>query len=83
MPAPLVRNLHQGDAFAFAPGARRIIYTSNAIESLRSRASKAVFNRGHFPNNRTVSKLKFQASGIVGAERKTPCSRLASGHDTI
>jgi len=31
MPAPVVRKLHQGDAFAFAPVARRIIYTTNAI----------------------------------------------------
>jgi len=31
MPAPVVRKLHQGDAFAFAPVARRIIVTTNAI----------------------------------------------------
>jgi len=30
---------------------RKIIYTTNAIESLRSRVRKAVRGRGHFPGD--------------------------------
>jgi hypothetical protein len=31
MPVPVIRKTHQGDAIAFAPEVRRIIYTTNAI----------------------------------------------------
>ncbi len=38
---------------------RKIIYTTNAIESLHSRLRKAVRVRGHFPNEEAASKLLF------------------------
>ena len=43
--------------FSFSPGVRRIIYTTNAIESLRNRVRKTVRNRGHFPRRRRQGAL--------------------------
>jgi putative transposase len=38
---------------------RRIIYTTNAIESLNSRLRRAVRMRGHFPSDEAATKLLF------------------------
>jgi hypothetical protein len=35
--------------FAFPPEVRRVIYTTNAIESLQMRLRKIITARGHFP----------------------------------
>ena len=43
--------------FSFSPGVRRIIYTTNAIESLRNRVRKTVRNRGHFPRRHRQGAL--------------------------
>lgn len=43
--------------FAFAPEVRKIIYTTNAIESLNASVRKAVRNKGHFPNDQAAIKL--------------------------
>jgi len=45
----------------FPPEIRRIIYTTNAIESLNSSLRKLVYHRGHFPNDEAVSKLLYLA----------------------
>jgi putative transposase len=45
--------------FAFPLEVRKIIYTTNAIESLHSRLRKAVHVRGHFPSDEAASKLLF------------------------
>jgi putative transposase len=45
--------------FAYPLEVRKIIYTTNAIESLHSRLRKAVRVRGHFPNDEAASKLLF------------------------
>ena len=47
--------------FAFAPEVRRMIYTTNAIESLHMRLRKIVKNRGHFPSDEAATKLLFLA----------------------
>ncbi len=41
------------------PEIRRIIYTTNAIESLNSSLRKLVFHRGHFPSDEAAIKLLF------------------------
>lgn len=41
----------------FAPAVRRVIYTTNAIESLNYQLRKIIKNRGHFPNDTAVVKL--------------------------
>ena len=43
--------------FAFAPALRKIIYTTNAIESLNAEVRKAVRIRGHFPSEEAATKL--------------------------
>ncbi len=43
--------------FAFAPEVRRIIYTTNAIESLNATVRRAVRNKGHFPSDQAATKL--------------------------
>lgn len=43
--------------FAFPTDVRRIIYTTNAIESLNANVRKAVRVRGHFPSDEAATKL--------------------------
>jgi len=45
--------------FAFPPEVRRIIYTTNAIESLNSTLRTAVRSRGHFPSDEAAIKLLY------------------------
>mgnify|MGYP001021187232 FL=1 len=45
----------------FPPEVRRIIYTTNAIESLNYQLRKIIKNRGHFPNDDAVIKLLWLA----------------------
>jgi putative transposase len=45
--------------FAFPQAVRRIIYTTNAIESLNAKLRRAVKTRGHFPNDEAATKLLF------------------------
>jgi transposase-like protein len=42
---------------AFPPMLRRVIYTTNSIESLNYQLRKIIKNRGHFPNDVAVVKL--------------------------
>ncbi len=46
---------------AFPPEVRRIIYTTNAIESLNYQMRKIIKNRGHFPTDEAVVKLLWLA----------------------
>ncbi len=43
--------------FAFPPEVRRVIYTTNAIESVNARLRKIIKTRGHFPSDDAVIKL--------------------------
>ncbi|UXH79045.1 IS256 family transposase [Roseateles amylovorans] len=43
--------------FAFPPEMRRVIYTTNAIESLNAQLRKIIKSRGHFPSDDAASKL--------------------------
>ncbi len=45
----------------FPPDVRRIIYTTNAIESVNSTLRKLVYYRGHFPSDDAVVKLLYLA----------------------
>ena len=45
--------------FAFAPGVRRLLYTTYAIEALNAKLRRAVRARGHFPSDKTALKLLF------------------------
>jgi putative transposase len=46
---------------AFPPAVRKIIYTTNAIESLNYQLRKIIKNRGHFPNDQAAVKLLWLA----------------------
>ena len=78
---------------AFPPELRRVIYTTNSIESLNYQLRKIIKNRGHFPNDTAVIKLLWLAictiedkrarqrekeRGKPAAERKAP-GRLVEG----
>ena len=43
---------------------RRVVYTTNAIESLNARFRRAVRHRGHFPNEQAVSRVIVSCSGL-------------------
>ena len=78
---------------AFPPELRRVIYTTNSIESLNYQLRKIIKNRGHFPNDQAVTKLLWLAicniedkrarqrakeKGRPSSERKAP-GRLVEG----
>ena len=46
---------------AFPPEVRKIIYTTNAIESVNYQLRKIIKNRGHFPSDDAVIKLLWLA----------------------
>jgi transposase-like protein len=43
--------------FAFPPAVRKVIYTTNAIESINARLRKIIKTRGHFPSDDAATKL--------------------------
>jgi putative transposase len=53
---------------AFGPALRKLIYTTNSIESLNYQLRKIIKNRGHFPNDTAVVKLLWLA--IMNIEDK-------------
>jgi putative transposase len=78
---------------AFPPELRKIIYTTNSIESLNYQLRKIIKNRGHFPSDDAVIKLLWLAirdiedkrarqrakeKGLPAGERRAP-ARLVEG----
>ena len=78
---------------AFPPELRKIIYTTNAIESLNYQLRKIIKNRGHFPTDDAVIKLLWLAirdiedkrarqrakeKGLPSTQRRAP-ARLVEG----
>jgi transposase-like protein len=47
--------------FVFPPEVRRVIYTTNVIESLHMQLRKIIKTRGHFPNDDAATKLLWLA----------------------
>ena len=58
--------------FAFPDAVRRIIYTTNAIESLNAKLRRAVRTRGHFPTDDAAMKLLYLVLRQVAGEWKMP-----------
>jgi putative transposase len=54
--------------FALPPQIRRVIYTTNAIESISSQWRKIIKSRGHFPSDDAASKLIWLALRNITAE---------------
>ncbi|KVD76190.1 hypothetical protein WI89_07075 [Burkholderia ubonensis] len=58
--------------FAYPPAVRRIVYTTNAIESIHMQLRNIVKNRGHFPSDEAASKLLYLALRNIEKDRKMP-----------
>ena len=58
----------------FPPALRKVIYTTNAIESLNYQLRKVIKNRGHFPTDESAVKLLWLA--ICNIEDKRARQRL-------
>ncbi|WHZ10260.1 MAG: Mobile element protein [Burkholderiaceae bacterium] len=54
--------------FAFPPSIRRVIYTTNAIESINARLRKIIKTRGHFPSDDAATKLIWLALRNITAD---------------
>ncbi len=65
---------------AFPPAVRKLLYTTNAIESLNYQLRKVTKARGHFPNDDAVVKLLWLA--IINIEDKRARERLARRQQT-
>jgi putative transposase len=64
--------VHVTPFFAFAPEIRKVVYTTNAIESLNSEVRKAIRNKGHFPSDDAATKLIWLALRHIEAKWKSP-----------
>ena len=58
--------------FAFPDEVRRIIYTTNAIESLNAKLRRTVRARGHFPTDESALKLLFLVLNLAQKEWRMP-----------
>jgi transposase-like protein len=58
--------------FTFPPAVRRVIYTTNAIESVNARLRKIIKTRGHFPSDDAANKLIWLALRNITAQWKRP-----------
>jgi transposase-like protein len=65
---------------AFSPAVRKLLYTTNAIESLNYQLRKVTKARGHFPNDDAVVKLLWLA--IINIEDKRARERAARRSQT-
>jgi transposase-like protein len=54
--------------FAFPPAVRRVVYTTNAIESVHSQLRKIIKTRGHFPSDEAATKLIWLALRNITAD---------------
>jgi len=72
---------------AFPPEVRRVIYTTNLIESINARLRKVTRNRGQFPSEQAVLKLLYLAVRNLEEFRRNQKLRLetspASVHDLL
>jgi putative transposase len=54
--------------FALPPEIRRVIYTTNALESVHAQLRKIINTRGHFPNDDAATKLLWLALRNITAK---------------
>ena len=60
--------------FAFPPEVRKVIYTTNAIESVNARLRKIIKTRGHFPSDEAATKLIWLALRNITADWGRPAN---------
>ena len=64
--------------FAFPPDIRKMIYTTNAVESLNRSLRKIIKTRGSFPNDEAALKLLFLAIRNAGIHWRRPVEWTAA-----
>jgi len=71
--------------FAFPPDVRRLIYTTNALESVHGQLRKIIKTRGQFPNDEAATKLIWLALRNITAKwaRTSPYWRAAMNQFAI
>ena len=71
--------------FAFPPEVRRVIDTTNALESVHARVRKIIKTRGHFPSDEAATKLIWLALRNITAawSRAAPAWRPAMNQFAI
>jgi putative transposase len=57
---------------------RRIVYTTNAIESLNARFRRAVRHRGHFPNEQVAMKVLYLVATTRRKNRENLTGRISN-----
>lgn len=67
---------------AFPPEIRKIIYTTNTIESLNARLRKATRNRGHFPTEQAALKALYLAIRTLTEPGRGRGNHVAAGWKT-
>jgi putative transposase len=55
---------------------RKIVYTTNAVESLNARFRRAVRHRGHFPNEQAAMKVLYLVATTRKANRENLTGRI-------
>ena len=69
--------------FAFPPAVRRVIYTTNAIESVNAQLRKIIKTRGHFPSDDAATKLIWLALRNITADWGRAAHGLEGGNEPI
>ena len=69
---------HVVPMFAFPPAIRKLIYTTNALESLHRLLRKIIKTRGSFPSDEAATKLLFLAIRNAGMRWKRPVDWTAA-----
>ena len=70
---------------AFDPAIRKIIYTTNAVESLNYQLRKVTKTRGHFPTDDAVYKILYLAIRNIGTPEEVnsaPEPKAGNKHST-
>ncbi len=62
---------HVRPVFAYPPEIRKLLYTTNAIESLHMQLRKIIKTRGHFPTDEAATKLLYLALRNIMSKWKT------------
>jgi transposase-like protein len=60
--------------YVYPPEIRKLLYTTNAIESFHMQLRKVLKNRGHFPNDEAATRLIYLALRNIVAKWKAPSS---------
>lgn len=69
--------------FAYPPDIRKVIYTTNAIESQNMSLRKVTKNRGSFPNDESMLKLLYLALNNIAKKWTLPIRDRKAGLEPL